>query len=1020
MITHTGVNIVPAIGEPQNFTKPVTYTVTAADGSHQNYVVTVIVGLDDAKEITAFTLNGTSATTISSHDIYVTLPYGAATTSLTPNITHTGMSISPMGPQDFSSLVLYTVTAEDEDVNVYTVHTTVARNYAKEITEFSVAGVSGTRSGYNISVTLPYGSSVDSLTPSITTTGASISPESGVAQDFTDPVTYTVTAADGTSQDYLVTVTPALNPAKEITEFSVAGVSGTFSGTDIYITIPYLSSAKDRTPTISYTGASISPAIGVAKDFTDPVTYTVTAADGTHQHYVVTVTVAFNPAKEITEFSVAGVLGTISGTNISVTLPYGSSVDSLTPSITSTGASINPSASIAQDFSDAVTYTVTAADSTHQDYLVTVIVALNPAKEITEFSVAGVLGTISGTNISVTLPYGSSVDSLTPSITSTGASINPSASIAQDFSDAVTYTVTAADGTHQHYVVTVTVAFNPAKEITEFSVAGVLGTISGTNISVTLPYGSSVDSLTPSITSTGASINPSASIAQDFSDSVTYTVTAADGTSQDYLVTVIVALNPAKEITAFSVAGVSGRISGTNVSITLPYGSSIDSLTPSITSTGASINPSASIAQDFSDSVTYTVTAADGTHQHYVVTVIVALNPAKEITEFSVAGSTGVIGGTTIAVTVPFGTEVTSLTPSITSTGASISPSASIAQNFSEPVTYTVTAADGTHQHYVVTVTVAFNPEKEITAFAVAGSSGVIDGLNIAVTVPYGTSVTSLTPSITQTGADITPAIGVAQNFTDPITYRVTAADSTYQDYVVTVTVARNPAKAITVFSVASVAGTISGLSISIQVPYDTPVTSVTPSITHTGESISPAVGVAQNFTSPVLYTVTAANGTSQTYTVTVAVAEPNYALRSRGPAGGWIFKDKGSYSVSNGINWRYAEAAPAIYGPAVNWYQSMDNCANYAPVGPNGKTYDDWYLPLRAETTDMYNQLYLNKISPMYYSPVKIWSREIYPNPDAASAYIPFLSGTTWTTGTVRSFSSAGVGYTGYCVRYF
>ncbi|HEY0666334.1 MAG TPA: GDSL-type esterase/lipase family protein [Gallionella sp.] len=55
-----------------------------------------------------------------------------------------------------------------------------------------------------------YGADVTSLTPTIVHTGASVSPDSGVTRDFSLPVAYTVTAADGTTQEYSVSVvTPA-------------------------------------------------------------------------------------------------------------------------------------------------------------------------------------------------------------------------------------------------------------------------------------------------------------------------------------------------------------------------------------------------------------------------------------------------------------------------------------------------------------------------------------------------------------------------------------------------------------------------------------------------------------------------------------------------------------------------------------------------------------------------------------------------------------------------------------------
>jgi hypothetical protein len=96
---------------------------------------------------------------------------------------------------------------------------------------------------------------------------------------------------------------------------------------------------------------------------------------------------------------------------------------------------------------------------------------------------------------------------------------------------------------------------------------------------------------------------------------------------------------------------------------------------------------------------------------------IVPPSPEKAITAFSFASpaATGVINETlhTIAVSVPFGTDVTALVATFTTTGASVAiagtpqTSGVTANDFSNPVTYTVTAADASTQAYVVTVTVA-------------------------------------------------------------------------------------------------------------------------------------------------------------------------------------------------------------------------------------------------------------------------------------------------------------------------
>src|SRR5690606_39487790 len=68
----------------------------------------------------------------------------------------------------------------------------------------------------------------------------------------------------------------------------------------------------------------------------------------------------------------------------------------------------------------------------------------------------------------------------------------------------------------------------------------------------------------------------------------------------------------------------------------------------------------------------------------------------------------------------------------------------------------------------------------------------------IAITVSYCTDVTALALMISQKGRSVSLSSGDAQDFTNPVAYTVTAADTTTQSYVVTVTVAASPAKAIT------------------------------------------------------------------------------------------------------------------------------------------------------------------------------------------------------------------------------
>jgi hypothetical protein len=121
----------------------------------------------------------------------------------------------------------------------------------------------------------------------------------------------------------------------------------------------------------------------------------------------------------------------------------------------------------------------------------------------------------------------------------------------------------------------------------------------------------------------------------------------------------------------------------------------------------------------------FTVAGATSVSHSADSSEIIAVFPAtasstKEITTFTVSGQSGSstitsTGNTTgtIAITVPNATNVTALVATFTHTGSSIAiasvaqVSATTANNFTSPVSYVVTAADGSTKTWSVTITVA-------------------------------------------------------------------------------------------------------------------------------------------------------------------------------------------------------------------------------------------------------------------------------------------------------------------------
>jgi hypothetical protein len=384
----------------------------------------------------------------------------------------------------------------------------------------------------------------------------------------------------------------------------------------------------------------------------------------------------------------------------------------------------------------------------------------------------------------------------------------------------------------------------------------------------------------------------------------------------------------AKAITAYSLAGITGRIDETakTIVVTVPSGTSVTAQVATFSAPGASVTvsgvaqTSGVTANNFTIPVVYMVTAANGTTAIYAVTVV----PNPAIIAFSLAGVKGTINETakTIAVTVPYVTNVnidpTAIPPHVGLAAAFSAPGASVTvsgvaqtsgvtmNDFTNPVRYIVTAADSTTATYTVTVTRALNPNKTITSYSLDGIPGTIDPTNptISVPMPYGKNITALVATFTTTGASVKvgsleqQSLVTTNDFTNPVAYTVTAVDGTTTTYTVTVNQALSSDKAITSYALAGATGTITGgaspFAIAVTVPIGTNLTGLAATFTTTGASVKvgsleqvsvPAVGATLNdfsnsVATPVAYVVTAADSTTATYKVTVTVvAGPN--LRS-------------------------------------------------------------------------------------------------------------------------------------------
>lgn len=213
--------------------------------------------------------------------------------------------------------------------------------------------------------------------------------------------------------------------------------------------------------------------------------------------------------------------------------------------------------------------------------------------------------------------------------------------------------------------------------------------------------------------------------------------------------------------------------------------------------------------------------------------------------------------------------------------------------------------------------------EKEITSFSFRADdnealsvdiNGVIDKDKKTITaeMPEGTTVNALKPTVAiSENATVSPKNKIAADFSSPVTYTVTAEDESTVDYTVTVTVAKSSEKQIDSFIFLAadndalkedIIATIdeTSKSITAELPYDTALNALIPTIAISdGAEVDPKDKVVSDFTKDLTYMVTAANGTTEKYTVTVTNAE----ITDRDVLVAWY-----NLNPDNALSWDFSE----------------------------------------------------------------------------------------------------------------
>ena len=308
---------------------PITVTVTAEDGTTGSYTVRVTrdpPGVSSDATLGALSLSeGALSPAFDPAMLAYTASVGNGVSSVmvTATANHSSASVAqdPVNPVTLAvgaTEIEVTVTAEDATTTMtYTV--TVTRDAVGTSSDANLGALSlsaGTLSPAFDMATTSYTASVGNDVTSVTVTATASHSSASVAQEPDNPVdlvagvaktiTLTVTAGDGSTKPYTVTVTRAAGGVgssdADLSDLSLSrgSLTPTFDAATTSYTASVGNTVEEVTVTATKSDADASVAQSPVNPVTlsvgaNPITVTVTAEDGTTKAYTVTVTRAAAP-----------------------------------------------------------------------------------------------------------------------------------------------------------------------------------------------------------------------------------------------------------------------------------------------------------------------------------------------------------------------------------------------------------------------------------------------------------------------------------------------------------------------------------------------------------------------------------------------------------------------------------------------------------------------------------------------------------------------------------------------------
>jgi hypothetical protein len=475
-----------------------------------------------------------------------------------------------------------------------------------------------------------------------------------------------------------------------------------------------------------------------------------------------------------------------------------------------------------------------------------------------------------------------------------------------------------------------------APALNAFTLNGINGTIDQTagTVAIELPYGSTEPSEAEILAA--CTVNSAATEPTTY-DATTHTITVTDGTTpKEYVLTVTISTTASTDATLKSLSVGGTAVTGFaadkyTYDVEVPYGTAAQ---PAITfeANDATATPVLTNADWTSETKTATVevTAQDGTTTlTYTINFTIA-DLKRTLTSIAFSNGVGgyiindeavmVTGGTPYTITVPYIGETkptagaatfgeTETSGEMSVDGSTYSLKSTLDGGASQ-LDYAVTYRQLTPANIALNTVYEFSAEDASaswihTVYGYDASKGLryskttntdkprsTEGTTrIVFAIPAGVTKVTLNSTGTNRAIKITSSAGTVEK-SAANSYEVeidgteasllivesnqTGGDGGFASIVLSdgSPVLSNECD-ITSFTIAGVAATISGASITAELPAGTDVTALTPSIvTSTGATVDPTT--AQDFSSAVEYTVTAEDGvTKKTYTVTITVADP-------------------------------------------------------------------------------------------------------------------------------------------------